>query len=360
MKFAVCAASLLLASCNGGLVGMTAVSGMPAMQNRAGSASAGQFTGNDIPPRYQWNNNFGYCGETSFISAGLYFGQYASQYDVRNVASEGIAQYKSSSQLLIGVNDLRAAQTMHLNAVEWKTATETSTDAFLLWVKHNVVKGHSVIIGVYTNEYRFYHNTKPTAGDPQYDHIVPVIGVGSTNSIDDPSYDPDDSLTFSDNGLWGTVSNPPYMFTYGFGAFQKTRRQANATNGSVYALASGGKNFGVAITGITDPAHETLPVRLSTNVNYERPEIGKHSTVRPAPMPLVLTITVRHLQPGVTYRLYRYYSFASVPNGHFNAKASQARQSWTFQILHGTTYTLTQQIMSDQIAVYRAVPLSGP
>ncbi len=32
----------------------------------------------DIPPRFQWNANNGYCGEVSFISAGLYYGQYCS------------------------------------------------------------------------------------------------------------------------------------------------------------------------------------------------------------------------------------------------------------------------------------------
>lgn len=32
----------------------------------------------DIPPRYQWNANNGYCGEVSFISVGLYYGQYCS------------------------------------------------------------------------------------------------------------------------------------------------------------------------------------------------------------------------------------------------------------------------------------------
>ena len=37
---------------------------------------------NDIPLRIQWDANSGYCGEVSMISAGLYYGQYLSQYDV--------------------------------------------------------------------------------------------------------------------------------------------------------------------------------------------------------------------------------------------------------------------------------------
>ena len=43
--------------------------------------------GTAMPPRIQWNANFGYCGEVSIISAGLYFGQYMSQYDARAIAS---------------------------------------------------------------------------------------------------------------------------------------------------------------------------------------------------------------------------------------------------------------------------------
>ena len=42
-----------------------------------------------IPPRRQWEGNGGYCGETVMISAGLYYGQYVSQYDARAFASDG-------------------------------------------------------------------------------------------------------------------------------------------------------------------------------------------------------------------------------------------------------------------------------
>src|SRR5579859_6230620 len=67
----------------------------------------------DMPPRFQWNENFGYCGEVALISAGLFYGQYLSQYDARATASSK-PQYRSSSQLLLGVNDTHAAAGMHL------------------------------------------------------------------------------------------------------------------------------------------------------------------------------------------------------------------------------------------------------
>ena len=47
---------------------------------RTFSAQAVDSMSLDMPPRLQWNTNYGYCGEVSLISAGLFFGQYCSQY----------------------------------------------------------------------------------------------------------------------------------------------------------------------------------------------------------------------------------------------------------------------------------------
>jgi len=43
---------------------------------------------------FQWDANYGYCGEVSLISAGLYYGQYISQYDARALASPNVPQIK--------------------------------------------------------------------------------------------------------------------------------------------------------------------------------------------------------------------------------------------------------------------------
>jgi hypothetical protein len=313
------------------------------------AASAGaRETVLDIPPRKQWNANFGYCGETSMISAGLYYGQYVSQYTARAVASNDTPQYRRSSQLLLGGNDRHAAIKMHLASIEWNTATERSTDEFLLWVRRNVERGYPVAIGVYTNEYRFYGTTAPRAGDPSYDHIVPVTSVSA------------DALTFSDNGLWNPTGKPRYTFGYRFAAFQRTRVQANAPGAPIYSLSSDGRNYGIAISGVADADHETLPVRLSTNVRWERPPMRNGSNARPRPMQLTLTITMSNLTPGVAYRLYGYNRLGRIPDAHFNANASNASKMWRVRITSGTTYAVTQTIMSDQVAAYRAVPASAP
>jgi hypothetical protein len=39
----------------------------------------------DIPPRAQWDNNNGYCGECSIQQCALYYGTYISQYRAREI-----------------------------------------------------------------------------------------------------------------------------------------------------------------------------------------------------------------------------------------------------------------------------------
>lgn len=311
-----------------------------------------------IPPRLQWNANAGYCGEVSLISAGLYYGQYVSQYDARIAAIGSVPQ--SKGELLLGVNDRRAASNLHLNSIEWKTSKETSTEQFLTWVKRNIIRGYPVAIGVFTNEYLFYGNTDPDAGDPQYDHIVPVFRIRSHHPVSSRRYFSDDRVSFSDNGLWGNSHTRKYHFTYPFGAFQSDRTQANAPNGPVYALPNGARNYGIAITGVMDTDGDTLPVRVATDKNYEAPAMKDGSNARPTPMPLTLKITVSKLIPDTLYRLYRYSDLASVPDSHFNAHASAASSAWSIQIPSGSTYIFTQQIRSDDIAIYRAVKAAAP
>jgi len=316
-----------------------------------------------MPPRIQWNANSGYCGEVSIISAGLYFGQYVSQYDARAIASGDAPQSLSDSQLLLGVNDVAAAKAMHLAAIPFSAAENDDGEAFLTWVKGNVMAGHPVAIGVFANESLIEGSTDPDAGSPEYDHIVGVTGISSKHPFTDPAeYYDDDVITFNDNGLWAAASDgqPQNDFSYEFGTFRKTRRQANADTGAVYSLSNESDNYAIAITGVIDPTGETVPVRMTTSANAESPEIVDGSGARPAATPVTLTITVSSLQPGTNYNLYLYSSMAAVPDGNFNANSARAAQKWTIKIPSGSTYTITQNIMSNETAVYRAVPATAP
>ena len=315
----------------------------------------------NIPPRLQWEANFGYCGEVAMISAGLYFGQYVSQFDARKIASKNANQSTEGSQLLLGVNDAYAAAQMHLSAKEWKGGTQPNANNFLAWVKQNVVSGIPVMIGVYDNQFLLEGSTNPLAGDAEYDHIVPVTGISSTHPLGGPStYFTADLFTFSDNGLWSPTGVPAYFYQYPAGTFQASRTAANSQSGPIYSLAKRGNNYGIAITGIIDRDGKALPVRVATSSNFEMPAMQEGSNKRPAPQTLTLTVTVSGLQPSLTYNLYRYNNFQSVPNTGFNANASKASKKWQVSINSGSTYSVTENISSDEIAVYRAVPTTAP
>lgn len=307
-----------------------------------------------IAPRFQWSANYGYCGETSMVSAALRFGTYLSQYDARAFASGGIDQSREDSQLLVGVNADVAAARLHLRSTSW---ADVGAEDFLAWVTQHVVEGHPVILGVYTNEWRFDDDPDPEAGSAEYDHVVPVLAVGSESPLTDAGYHDDNTITFSDNGLLGddTPEGSDYVFRYAFADFPMTRAEANDPDAPWYALASEEADYGIAILGVNDDGGDTLPVQVQTSTNAEEPAMEEGSSTRPEAAPVTLTVTVSGLEPGVDYVLYRYDDVDLVPDGAFNAHAASATASWPVRIDSGSVYATTETIQSSQVAVYRAV-----
>lgn len=324
---------------------------------------------NQIPPRYQWENNSGYCGEVSLVSAGLYYGQYLSQYDVRAIICGQCGE--DTCQMLLGVNDAQAAQALRLR--HERKITQDSKE-FLRWVKHHVTLGHPVIIGVMNNEYLLYGDTNSVAGQPDYDHIVPVIGIGSDMPFSG-KYEENDVILFSDNGLI-TVNgnnpavpgnkNVPYYYTYRFGSFVGNREKANLPNGHPYTLVQlpnedqGDSifNYGIALLGI-DGEEETLPVQISTNWNYEAPAIRDSSNTRPKPMPLELSAKISNLQPGVKYFLYRYKNEQDVPRSNFNQESHTYVEKIEFTLRTGSEFIMQLNILSDEKVFLRCVKAKG-
>lgn len=310
--------------------------------------------------QYEWNQNGGYCGEASFIAAGLYYGQYCSQYTARSLASPGIPQEDPDSQLLIGVNDESTAAQMRLSAEEWDSESETDTDQFLAWVKEQTLSGYPTIIGIYNNEYLLYGYQDLDAGDENYDHIVPVTGIGSNHPLSDFSYYPDDQIYFQDNGLWFGFKNPPYSFNYGFDEFQLNREEANDPDGPIYSLSDNATNYGIAITGVVDENGDTIPIRLETNPTYELPAIIESTSIQPPPSPLTLTVIVTIPDETLSYNLYQYNDFSLVPTSQFNSNASNAIQTWTIPAHSGPVYEIEVSILSNETAAFRAVSTTAP
>jgi len=108
--------------------------------------------------------------------------------------------------------------------------------------------------------------------------------------------------------------------------------------------------------GIVDELKECLDVRVETDVNYESPQIGILSEVRPTPMKIVLTVTVSGLKDGEKYTLFKYNDETKVPAANFAQHRDNAVMAIDFVKQDGKdTYMMTESIMSDQKAIYRAV-----
>jgi hypothetical protein len=302
---------------------------------------------NDIPLRIQWDANSGYCGEVSMISAGLYYGQYLSQYDARAIASPGVPQNLSKSQLLVGVNDDVAAKGLRL---KYERKSGASSSSFYAWVKYHIALGHPVVTGVLLNQNLDNENDLDLGSD-EYDHIVPVIGFGSNRPFVN-SYYPDDVIIFSDNGL----DNPYYSLE--IQKFLANRQEANNPDGSEYYLPKDPIiKYGIAITGVMDNKNETLPVRVTTSKNIEFPEMINNDTKRPTASTFDLTVTVSKLVPNISYNLYLYSKETDVPVDSFNVNSKKIGVlPWqVIKITSGNTWSKTFNVKSDSKVFFRAV-----
>ena len=304
----------------------------------------------DLPPRKQWNANGGYCGEASLIAAGLHFGQYCSQFTARRAASPHGRQSDPKSQLLVGVNDTRAAKAMKLEARPFNPAGQSSTAEFVSWIRACVARGHATAIAVFLNSARF---GEKSAGDEEYDHIVTVTGMDAKNSPDAGV------IRLSDHGLYAPGGRSVFSFGLPLAGFLHDRSSANKPASPVYSLKDEPPHYGIAIAGVADRDGMTIPVRLAASRNDE-PEMPDGSDDPPATAPLRLTATVSIPDPSVAYKLYRYDSFEKVPLRAFNANANKAAQVWNIPAESGVSFKVGHDTHTGATVVFRAVPVSAP
>jgi hypothetical protein len=277
---------------------------------------------------------------------------------MRATASPGKKQNREDSQLLLGINDAQAAKQLRLQYQRMATASD---NRFYAWVKNEVAQGYPVITAVFNNEYLLYQDTRPLSGSPEYDHIVSVAGVGSKNPLM-AKYDPEDVLLISDHGLYTPDGSAAYFYSLPIEQSLANRKTANMPGGLIYSLpAYPVVKYGIAITGVMDKYSETLPVRVSTSINNETPEIKENSNKRPEPMPLTLTIKVSGLTPGTQYNLYYYKDQNTVPTEHFNRNSAKAGIApWKTFTANSRTWSLSLNIKSSEEAFFRAVKSKSP
>ncbi len=396
-----------------------------------------------VVPFYQWENNDGYCGEVSMMIAGLNNGQWMSQYNARLVCGTGLSQSgvngacaahggqpNYNAQLLIedpgtGVTGPNvyadAAQCVSNSRLSGSTFNYSAQSTgiagyqeYMSWVKSEVIAGHQVTLAVLLNG----------GSDPQYDHEVAVIKIGTNHSPTDPTYYADDVIYFDDHGAYTLrgsrfTTNPaippgagsdttgctPFIFGYTFGSLPQTRAGANAKNAQGYSIIipgdksiqvytggtgytsfpiEGPHNYGFSVAGPADTDGVTLPIQLAIHTpnpedpiagyRYEAPMIGSSNLGRSCTneppsqwMPdFELRATVSGLTPGVSYNLYRYEfdgigSPAALAVPTSNFNANAAQAT---EVIHfkatAATYTTAIKTTSNEIEVYRCVPASAP
>jgi len=119
----------------------------------------------DIPPRLQWDNNNGYCGECSIQQAALYYGTYISQYRAREIIDPTQVQ-----DLWVPDHSGQVFDALRLSYQNWNsTAPTPQYQAYLIWTKAHLQQGHPVIITVFVRD----------GEDNDYDHIIPATGFTS-------------------------------------------------------------------------------------------------------------------------------------------------------------------------------------
>ena len=88
-----------------------------------------------------------------------------------------------------------------LNATTFNYSAQTTGitgyEQYMAWVKQQVIAGHQVSMAILYNG----------GGDPQYDHEVAVIKIGTNHSPADSTYYPDDVVYFDDHGVYTLSGN---------------------------------------------------------------------------------------------------------------------------------------------------------
>lgn len=303
-----------------------------------------------LPMRIQWLANAGYCGETSFVQSGLVHGQYISQFDVRDMLSQH--QSDNKDQLLLGVNDKKAATLLKLNYEYFTPNADTA--AFLAWVKRHTAAGHPVVSAFLTNfrdDFFGVAEAELKPGQDEYDHIVTVVDVSGSSTKD---Y----TISFYDHGLWdggsgtGQDLNPTGKFTYKVKDISKSRTQANLANTPYSLVDSSQYKYAIALTGPagTDPS-VNCPVYIKTTPNEELPIMEEHSDARPPHSDMKLTVTAYGLSSKGSYTVYMYTSLASVP-GKGDDPSEAAVDHWDFAG-GKSTHVITTSVKSDTFAAFR-------
>jgi hypothetical protein len=110
----------------------------------------------DMPPRLQWPQSGGYCGETSLQMSGLYFGAWISQFVAREKGGgdqeEGqlLLPYSSSDNIDEGGRNLfKAAVALGFSVNAFPSRQRQQSRKLLQWARKQLIAKKPVIYGIF-------------------------------------------------------------------------------------------------------------------------------------------------------------------------------------------------------------------
>jgi len=274
------------------------------------------------PPRLQWREEGGYCGEASIQTMALRFGLWVSQAEVRRLAG---------GEVLLGRNAALALERLKLRFETWEpgNGVPPRLPAFLGWMEGHLRAGHPCMAGVYL------------AGGKHrdYDHIVPVLGIRpfptKSSAVDGRDWILFHSLV-ERRPIWKRVQDLGASRT---GCVQGIQEAGNLPMETLYGLAL----LGPA------PGHDPLlHVRLDVDRAEEpNPHEGQ------APCGLTGTLTLSGLKAGARYVILRRDRGRKGLGPYATCHVFTAQGA-------SMTWTDPHPIPSDAITQYRCIPSGQP
>jgi hypothetical protein len=241
----------------------------------------------NIPARRMWGwieDKHGYCGETSFQMAGLYYGQW--------VSSEIVRYADGNKELLIGVNDVKAAQNLNLTYEVYNKKGD-----FIDWINKYIISGIPVIHGFY--------EILPDKddGDDDYDHIMPIVGITQNKK----------TIYFHDLAIYNVRSMNTNILTRK-NAVDENIDEIKDEKDLNYTLSTS-KNA-IVITGIVDLKKETKRIMVTTSIQTE-PDWGEEDELNQAPTNITFSLHIYSLTVGKKYSILRFDSLKILPKSDF-------------------------------------------
>jgi hypothetical protein len=354
----------------------------------------------NMPLRYQWNTNQGYCGEVCFITAGLMLGQYFSQYDIRNISNcsyekpcgcDGkipldckIQSDKDKSQLLLGINDDKIAKKLHFKYEKYYS-DKGQQEKYYNWIRKNLSAKNIIVSALYENFgdkfFKAWNNNKPSDkdkfGDGEYDHIILITNITKNDlyindlgNYQNYLIDATDNDRYNQQQFFDSLEykNLEYIFKIPLKEGIKGREDANKDTKYPYLIPYRA-NYGISISGLSDKYNnnDLIPLSIEVDKNYELPRVQENTENRPTPMKLKLTITTKSkLIPSKTYLIIKFNDITKVTksgsnniivnNASNNFKLSENGSVTNAAInipKNIDTYTFDDYILSSDQAIYR-------